>query len=293
MTEKKYSVNEICKMCNITRKQLLYYESRGLLTEVSRNKDNNYRSYSWQNINEILAANEFKKMGVPIQKIGSIFSNSNLLEIQEFTKNQMLRAKEDFFMSFARYEAYSEKYTRLCEGIALIKQHIAKEHWQSGDNYDIFQYPDRNVIAISFDSPFLDSNKKYVEMLCHLYSIAQDYDAIISGPLVNLYHGHFDSNACTKHSGNFKTEVCLPVKEIKKPCPYYKEIKGFKGISTYHIGKFGDKLVQTYLDMLHFAKARGYKLKDLSIEDWLVNPLTVKDESLWVTQISIPFVDDD
>lgn len=57
---KTYNTNEICQLCDVSRKQLRYYEERGMLSAVPRYKDNNYRYYTHQHICEIVAAKALK-----------------------------------------------------------------------------------------------------------------------------------------------------------------------------------------------------------------------------------------
>lgn len=293
MSNRIYSINEICKLCNVTRKQLRYYEERGLLTDVYRNNENNYRYYSWQNIHEILVAKELKDIGFPINEIGTLFSNSSLLEIQESMKKQMLIAKEELSKSLSRYEACAEKYARLSEGISLIKMRAEKYYEKNEnynkDSYESIEYPERDVVALCYDGTFKDTEKKYVENVSLLRNIAEEYHAIISGPLINIYYGHFDSDTCTLNDNYQKIEVCFPVTEIKKPCPYYKKLERFRALSTYHMGSYKDIFDKSYFNLLHCAKMNGYKLSNRAIEDWLISSLTTNNDKYWVTKINIPF----
>jgi DNA-binding transcriptional MerR regulator len=292
-SNKNYSINEICKLCNVTRKQLRYYEERGLLTDVSRDFESNYRYYSWQNIHEILVAKELKDIGFSINKIGNIFSSSSLMEIQESMKNQMMLAEEELHLSIARYEACTEKYARLSDAISLIKLQMVENYREDEStketNYEIVDYPDQDVIALCYDGTFKDTEKKYVEKVSLLRNIAEEYQAIISGSLINIYDGHLSSRQCTLNDNYHKIEVCFPVKEIKQPCPYYKKLKGFKGLSTYHIGSYENIFDKSYANLMQWAKNNGYELENRTIEHWLISSLTTKNDKYWVTKIHIPF----
>ena len=51
-----FSTNEICELCQVSRKQLRYYEEKGLLSQVPRHSGNNYRYFTHEHIYEIVAA---------------------------------------------------------------------------------------------------------------------------------------------------------------------------------------------------------------------------------------------
>ena len=53
MKPKTFSTSEICQICNLSRKKLRYYEEKGLLKDILRDDNNNYRRYTTKDINNI------------------------------------------------------------------------------------------------------------------------------------------------------------------------------------------------------------------------------------------------
>jgi len=72
---KEYSTNEICKLCNVSRKQLCYYEEHGLLSSVLR-RENNYRNYGENSVVEILTIKELRRLGFSIDEIRGMTQDS-------------------------------------------------------------------------------------------------------------------------------------------------------------------------------------------------------------------------
>ena len=66
---KSFQVKEVCKICNVTRKALLIYEGKGLLTPYYINKDTGYRYYNAENISKIMHIRKFQSFGFSLDEI--------------------------------------------------------------------------------------------------------------------------------------------------------------------------------------------------------------------------------
>ena len=62
-----FSTNEICALCQVSRKQLRYYEEKGLLSQVPRHSGNNYRYYTHEHIYEIVAAKAMRDIDMSLE----------------------------------------------------------------------------------------------------------------------------------------------------------------------------------------------------------------------------------
>lgn len=90
---KIYSTNEICKLCDISRKQLRYYEERGMLAGVLRNENNNYRFYTIEHIKQIIAAKELKNIRLSLDEIRELFFEHSISGVQ-LTIEKKYRARK-------------------------------------------------------------------------------------------------------------------------------------------------------------------------------------------------------
>lgn len=71
----------------LTRDTLRHYESLGLISP-QKNKDNNYREYSFLDILHLLAIDHYKKHGLGLKDIHSILKGSSLQEMQRMLDHQ-------------------------------------------------------------------------------------------------------------------------------------------------------------------------------------------------------------
>ena len=88
-----FSTNEICELCQVSRKQLRYYEEKGLLSQVPRHSGNNYRYYTHEHIYEIVAAKAMRDIDMPLGEMKDIIYGRNVASIQNSLQQQMDSAK--------------------------------------------------------------------------------------------------------------------------------------------------------------------------------------------------------
>ena len=154
---KEYSTNEMCKLCNVTRKQLVYYEDRGLLNNVMR-KENNYRYYSEINVEEVLIIKELKRIGFSIEEISTLAMDSCVNRLYDIVKKRVENAKKELDLSVLRYEQSNEMYAQFMNAISLLKARNAARDVIRND-YEIIDFPGQNVISRDFQGQFFDSGE--------------------------------------------------------------------------------------------------------------------------------------
>lgn len=76
---KLFQVKDVCKTCGITRKALLVYEGKGLLTPHFVNADSGYRYYNAENIAKIMYIKRFQSFGFSLDEIGEYLRDTNKL----------------------------------------------------------------------------------------------------------------------------------------------------------------------------------------------------------------------
>ncbi|MCX7746265.1 MAG: MerR family transcriptional regulator [Clostridia bacterium] len=67
-------VNEVMKITGLTKKALYYYEEEGLI-HPEKNGQNNYRTYSEQDIKKLLQISVLRRLNIPLCSIGKILEN--------------------------------------------------------------------------------------------------------------------------------------------------------------------------------------------------------------------------
>lgn len=288
MKENRYSTNRICQLCGVSRKQLRYYEERGILSPVPRHGGNNYRYYTQDHIYEIVAAKALKNIDMSLSEVKDVIYGKNVGSIQLSFQQQMNEARENMEVSLRRYEQSAILCTRFAEALTFLRLHDLQQ--DSSTAYGIVEHPEQNVVSLSYSATFEDEGCCDIEYLPQLQMIAEEVNAISFGSLIYVTYDHFDSRTCVFDRQIHDYKIAAPVLDRNKPSEHYDTIPAFRGVSAFHVGSpKEERLYSTYMGLLHWARGQGYELENWSVEDWLISPMITNNKNLWLIQIMIPF----
>ena len=79
-------ISEVMKATGLTKKAIYYYEEEGLVSP-QKDRDNNYRSYSEDDINKLIQISVLRKLDIPLSVIYEVLKNK--LEIKAVMKRQL------------------------------------------------------------------------------------------------------------------------------------------------------------------------------------------------------------
>ncbi|MGP1349113.1 MAG: MerR family transcriptional regulator [Stomatobaculum sp.] len=284
----QYNTNEICRLCGVSRKQLRYYEERGILSAVPRQSGNNYRTYTHEHIYEIVAAKALRNIDMSLLEMKNIIYGTHLSSIQSSLQQQINSARENLEDSLQRYEQSAIVYAKLAEALSCLKLHHSGIDGSFG--MEVTDFPCQDVVSLSYSATFEDEDCRDIEYLPRLQMLTQEVNALSFGALLYTTYDHFDSQTCMFNHQVHGYKIAAPVLDRKKPCAHYDTIPAFRGVSAIHIGNPKEKrLYNTYMDLLHWVKAQGYQLENWSVEEWLISPMITNNKDFWVIRITIPF----
>lgn len=287
---KKFNTNEICNLCGVSRKQLRYYEERGMLSAVPRCDDNNYRYYTHEHICEVVAAKALKNIDMSLSEMKDIVYGRNVGSIQMSIEKKMKAARESLEDSLLKYEQSTIVYAKLIEAISILKLHQKEDSADFG--YEIVDFPEQYIVSLPYRTTFEDEECFDIEYMAKIQNISQEVDTASLGALLYVLYDHFDSQACTFDHQIHDYKIGVPVANTKRPSPYYDRIPAFRGVSAIHIGTPKNKrLYNTYMKLLNWAKEQGCELANHSVEEHLISPMITNNKNFWLLRITIPFRD--
>jgi DNA-binding transcriptional MerR regulator len=79
-------ISEVMKATGLTKKAIYYYEEEGLVSP-QKDRDNNYRSYSEDDVNKLIQISVLRKLDIPLSVIYEVLKNK--LEIKAVMKRQL------------------------------------------------------------------------------------------------------------------------------------------------------------------------------------------------------------
>ena len=178
--------SEVEKISGLTRKAILYYEDKGLIRP--HKGENNYRTYSQEDLDKLLQISIYRKLGLNISEIKNIIASKGKelgsilrdrqyrLELEETKKNLLEKLiKSQDFEEISKELENLEKEETIYERLARIFPgyfgHIFFMSYKPflGDKLSEDQEPDFDKLVKTLDSlpeiDFTEDEKAYIEEL--------------------------------------------------------------------------------------------------------------------------------
>lgn len=80
-TEHLFRIGEVAKIMGITRKAILLYEEKGLLTPAEKDADNGYRYYSADNMTQIRSIRALQSFGLTLKEVAEYYYDTENIDI--------------------------------------------------------------------------------------------------------------------------------------------------------------------------------------------------------------------
>ena len=200
--------SEVEKITGLTRKAILYYEDKGLIRP--HKGENNYRSYSQDDVKKLLKISIYRKLGLSISEIknildsreedlGSILRDRQYrLELEEVKKNLLERLikSQDFEEVFKELEDLEKKETIYERLTRVFPGYLGQIFFISykpflGDKLGEDQEPAFHELIKILDTlpeiDFTDEEKAYIERMTRDFDL-EDLEAINQGKIQAVYN---------------------------------------------------------------------------------------------------------
>ena len=163
---------------------------------------------------------------------------------------------------------------------------------ETDHHYEVVDRPAQSVISLRYRTDFEDADGLDMDYLPLIQTKAQSVNAasLSISALMYITYDHFDSDSCWFNNQVHDFKIAVPVADAGPHIQHCDHIPAFQGVSAIHIGSpKNERLYQTYMDLLKWAKAQGYRLENWSVEEWLISPMITNNSDLWMIRVMIPF----
>ena len=280
-----YSIGEAAKYCNLTVKQIRYYDSKGIIIPSFRNEQTGYRYYSKTELKKLMLLNDFKQLGMPIKNIARMLVNHEYSSLQQELENCRLEAREQLSQAQHYYDQVVDTQIRISRSMAYITQS------SSAPSISIVHIP-RQLIATqwhSFDRDIRDDMPGLI-YTSELTKALKKYNLNSVGPTMQIVSGNCMSQFSSDTSqrigvSGFAVRLAANTSET---APLVSTFGDFQAICAIHTGDY-ISMEHTYRSMFAFAADQKIELDGSSIEEYLINLLIAPDASQLVTKLYLPF----
>lgn len=164
------TIKEVEKLTGLTAKSIRYYEVKGLLT-VERNKENDYRSYSEEEVNRLKRIKLLRYLEFSVEEVKNMLD----MDVKE-TQNVLEQKAEEFSDSSARCKTKQE----LCLS-------LAKDYKKSEDELNIV-VSEYNEFAETMESDEITEVREELKFLgTPSFSLSIVQTLMFSGPIGHLF----------------------------------------------------------------------------------------------------------
>jgi DNA-binding transcriptional MerR regulator len=267
-----YSIGEVAKICNVSRKTLRFYEQLGLITPDYVCLENGYRYYTEKTMNLIPVIKYYKQMGFKLQEMGNVQNTGDYFyqETNFLAKLSELKREE---------QRIRNSYTAVSDWLGLLREgSIAIENQLSNVNVKYLDRESYVFMEQDFCYNYMDAviNIPWVNYL-------EEQGCEITGPVIL----HFENCEEKMHCKSRKMKVMqkpVSIANSETPLTFFG---GQMFLSSYYLGD-PSNVCQQYQKMLEWAKANDYRCSDEVYERYVIDYWSTMNADNFVTELLIP-----
>lgn len=268
----RYSIGDMSRICNVSRKTLRYYEDIGLIA-ASRQDFNNYRSYSAEALLAIPVIKYYKQMGFTLEEMRDFIDGS----------------------SATMYRTIQASFLRKIAALEKEQEEIRRKHRSVKDWYDLIVEAE-----MVMDNAISEVSIKYVEAAEFLFR-GQTFNNDIRAAIINIDFTnyveelgnevtgpvilHFSSHAA-RVSGDSQPVRILQKTLLSCPAEQTTTLGGCMMVTCYHIGPL-ENIQETYAKITRWAQRHGYVLSGDAYERYVADFWTTRNSAQFVTEVMV------
>ena len=243
-----FSIGEIAKAAHITRKTILNYEAKGLITPDKKEGTTGNRYYTIDTFTRIRTIRVFQNLGLSLDEIGEYFSDKSDLEPMI---KRLEKMRDELNLTIEKLKERTKTNNEFVKEILVPSQTIYCRTYNSTTIAD-----KTNLLR----NTALEAMKEYgTDTTRRMYYI--EYS--VNNPSETTY--------CVAVPPNSKGENIKIVPVNRALC-------------TYHHGAY-ENIPQTHKKLFDYAKENGYTLSGTLRSTFLEGPPQHKDKSKFITQV--------
>ena len=269
----RYSIGDMSKICNVSKKALRYYDGIGLIPS-HRQDSNNYRYYTNESLLAVPVIKYYKQMGFTLDemraliegKIPNVYKsiqNSFLSKIKELEKEQ---------------EEIRRKYASVKDWYDLI---LEAEMVTDNDTREVsIKYVE--PLELIFQEQTFDNDLKASIINIDFTNHIEDSGHEISGPVILNFSSFDDRMQGRSQSIKVLQKTLMPCRPDEAA-----QFGGCLMVTCYHIGPH-EELGATYEKICGWVRRHGYTLGAESYERYVTDYWTTRNNARFVTQVMLP-----
>lgn len=268
--EELYSIGEVSKICNISKKALRFYDKIGIICPDKISEENNYRFYSKETLLSVPVVKYFKQMGFKLEEMKE-FLDGNTYEAHErgFRRkiDELRQLEEEIHMS---YTSVKDWYDLILEAESVITNNVTEVS---------IKYMD-SITTCYLEQEFRHNYKESIINI-EWSNYLESNNQAITGPVILWFENYNEK----LRGETTKTRILQKMVTNCGDLPVMT-IGNEMMASCYHIGSH-DTIDSTYGKIFKWADEHGYQCSSESVERYVTDYWTIRNNEEFVTEVLI------
>ncbi len=271
-SQKRYSIGDMSRICNVSKKTLRYYDEIGLMPS-QRNGLNNYRYYTSESLLAVPVIKYYKQMGFTLDEMRAFIEGSDpdaYRKIQRSFLGKIAELKREQEETHKKYVSVKDWHDLLFEAEMVVNNNISEVSVKYVEPVDLLfqeQHFDTDLKAAIINIDFTN----------HVDALGNE----IIGPVIL----NFLSLDDRMHNREQRIRI---MQRTLNPCPEDQVLRfgGRMMAACYHIGPH-ENLCATYEKILSWTRRHGYATGADSYERYVTDYWTTRNTAQFVTEVMV------
>ena len=268
--EKLYSIGEVSKLCNVSKKALRFYDEIGIISPYKVDESTHYRYYSRKSLLDLTIVKYYKQMGFKLEEMRNLLNSEEYRIIERGFLKKINELQDEQMAVNIKLTSVTDWYELLVEAQTVIENDVRDVSIKFVEPKE-FGFMDQDYIDDDMEAII------NLEWTNYLEEIGNDIASAVN-IVYPSWRQRLDGT-CKKM--RIMQEMILPAKP-----EHLVQMGGEMMLSCYHIGPY-DTLGETYGKMERYAKEHGYKLAESSWERYVTDFWTTNNVDMYVTEVRI------
>ncbi len=268
--EKLYSIGEVSKLCNVSKKALRFYDEIGIISPYKVDESTHYRYYSRKSLLDLTIVKYYKQMGFKLEEMRKLLSSEEYRFLERGFLQKINELQDEQTAVNVKLTSVTDWYELLVEAQAVIENNACDVSIKFVESKE-FGFMDQDYIADDMEAII---NLEWTDYL-------EEIGNVIMGAVNITFPSWRERLDGTCKRMRIMQEMILP----SKP-EHQVRMGGEMMMSCYHIGPH-ETIGETYAKMERYAKEHGYKLAEDSWERYVTDCWTTNNADMYVTEVRI------
>ena len=268
--EKLYSIGEVSKLCNVSKKALRFYDEIGIISPYKVDESTHYRYYSRKSLLDLTIVKYYKQMGFKLEEMRKLLSSEEYRFLERGFLQKINELQDEQTAVNVKLTSVTDWYELLVEAQAVIENNACDVSIKFVESKE-FGFMDQDYIADDMEAII---NLEWTDYL-------EEIGNVIMGAVNITFPSWRERLDGTCKRMRIMQERILP----SKP-EHQVRMGGEMMMSCYHIGPH-ETIGETYAKMERYAKEHGYKLAEDSWERYVTDCWTTNNADMYVTEVRI------